>query len=56
MLVKGGKAHRARDSISDSDVFRHFYVNMVRSGEASGHLGRRVWRSSAAYLERSKAG
>ncbi|MBT7803064.1 MAG: type II secretion system F family protein, partial [Microbacteriaceae bacterium] len=33
--------------------FNHFYVNMVRSGEASGHLSD-VLRELATYLERAK--
>ena len=35
------------------DVFSHFYINMVRSGEASGHLAD-VLAELAAYLERAK--
>ena len=36
------------------DIFNHFYINMVRSGEASGDLAD-VLQELAAYLERSKA-
>ena len=50
--LKGGKALSAGLE-KRSDVFNHFYVNMVRSGEASGHLAD-VLAELAAYLERSK--
>ncbi|MFL2502661.1 MAG: type II secretion system F family protein [Luminiphilus sp.] len=50
--LKGGKALSAGLE-KRSDVFNHFYVNMVRSGEASGHLAD-VLTELAAYLERSK--
>lgn len=36
------------------DIFNNFYINMVRSGEASGDLAD-VLQELAAYLERSKA-
>ena len=51
--LKGGKALSAGLE-KRSDVFNHFYINMVRSGEASGHLAD-VLQELAAYLERSKA-
>ncbi|MEC8112386.1 MAG: type II secretion system F family protein, partial [Pseudomonadota bacterium] len=35
------------------DIFNHFYINMVRSGEASGDLAD-VLQELATYLERSK--
>ena len=50
--LKGGKALSAGLE-KRRDVFNHFYVNMVRSGEASGHLAD-VLAELAAYLERSK--
>ena len=50
--LKGGKALSAGLE-KRPDVFSHFYVNMVRSGEASGHLAD-VLAELAAYLERSK--
>ena len=50
--LKGGKALSAGLE-KRPDVFNHFYVNMVRSGEASGHLAD-VLAELAAYLERSK--
>ena len=36
------------------EVFNSFYINMVRSGEASGHLAD-VLHELAAYLERARA-
>ncbi len=51
--LKGGKALSAGLE-KRPDVFNHFYVNMVRSGEASGHLAD-VLEELAAYLQRSKA-
>ena len=51
--LKGGKALSAGLE-KRPDVFNHFYINMVRSGEASGHLAN-VLQELAAYLERSKA-
>lgn len=51
--LKGGKALSAGLE-KRPDVFNHFYINMVRSGEASGHLAD-VLQELAAYLERSKA-
>ena len=50
--LKGGKALSAGLE-KRPDVFNHFYINMVRSGEASGHLAD-VLQELAAYLERSK--
>ena len=50
--LKGGKALSAGLE-KRPDVFNHFYVNMVRSGEASGHLAD-VLGELAAYLERAK--
>ena len=50
--LKGGKALSAGLE-QRPDAFNHFYVNMVRSGEASGHLSD-VLRELAAYLERAK--
>ena len=50
--LKGGKALSAGLE-KRPDVFSHFYINMVRSGEASGHLAD-VLAELAAYLERSK--
>ena len=50
--LKGGKALSAGLE-KRADVFSHFYINMVRSGEASGHLAD-VLAELAAYLERSK--
>jgi general secretion pathway protein F len=50
--LKGGKALSAGLE-KRPDVFNHFYVNMVRSGEASGHLAE-VLGELAAYLERAK--
>jgi len=50
--LKGGKALSAGLE-KRSDVFNHFYINMVRSGEASGHLAD-VLQELAAYLERAK--
>lgn len=50
--VKGGKAFSA--GLEDrSEHFGTFYVNMVRSGEASGRLGE-VLNRLAEYLERSR--
>lgn len=51
--LKGGKALSAGLE-KRSDIFSHFYINMVRSGEASGQLAT-VLAEMAAYLERSKA-
>jgi general secretion pathway protein F len=50
--LKGGKALSAGLE-KRPDAFNHFYVNMVRSGEASGHLSD-VLRELSAYLERAK--
>jgi general secretion pathway protein F len=50
--LKGGKALSAGLE-KRADVFNHFYINMVRSGEASGHLAD-VLQELAAYLERAK--
>ena len=50
--LKGGKALSAGLE-KRSGVFNHFYINMVRSGEASGHLAD-VLQELAAYLERAK--
>ena len=50
--LKGGKALSAGLE-NRRDVFNHFYINMVRSGEASGHLAD-VLQELAAYLERAK--
>ncbi len=50
--LKGGKSLSAGLE-KRPDVFSHFYINMVRSGEASGHLAD-VLAELAAYLERSK--
>ncbi|WP_409524912.1 type II secretion system F family protein [Nitrincola sp. MINF-07-Sa-05] len=51
--VKGGKGLSHALS-NHADLFGSFYVNMVRSGEASGRLSE-VLSSLAAHLERSKA-
>ena len=51
--LKGGKALSAGLE-KRPDVFNPFFVNMVRSGEASGHLAD-VLSELATYLERSKA-
>ena len=50
--LKGGKALSVGLE-KRPDAFNHFYVNMVRSGEASGHLSD-VLRELATYLERAK--
>ena len=50
--LKGGKALSVGLE-KRADVFNHFYINMVRSGEASGHLAD-VLQELAAYLERAK--
>lgn len=50
--LKGGKALSAGLE-KRSDIFNHFYINMVRSGEASGLLAD-VLQELAAYLERAK--
>ena len=50
--LKGGKALSAGLE-KRPDVFDQLYINMVRSGEASGHLAD-VLAELAAYLERSK--
>ncbi len=47
--LKGGKALSAGLE-KRPDAFNHFYINMVRSGEASGHLSD-VLRELATYLE-----
>lgn len=51
--LKGGKSLSAGFD-KRPDVFSHFYINMVRSGEASGHLAD-VLAELAAYLERGGA-
>ncbi|WP_151702563.1 type II secretion system F family protein [Nitrincola alkalilacustris] len=51
--VKGGKG-LSHALGNHTDLFGSFYVNMVRSGEASGRLSE-VLSSLAAHLERSKA-
>lgn len=51
--LKGGKALSVGLE-ARSDVFDSFYINMVRSGEASGSLSV-VLAELAAYLERSRA-
>ncbi len=51
--LKGGKA-LSSGLEKRPDVFSHFYINMVRSGEASGHLSA-VLAELGAYLERAKA-
>ena len=50
--LKGGKALSAGLE-KRPDVFNHFYVNMVRSGEASGHLAD-VLAELAAYFTHCK--
>lgn len=50
--LKGGKSLSAGLD-KRPDIFSHFYINMVRSGEASGHLAD-VLAELAAYLERAK--
>lgn len=50
--LKGGKSLSAGLG-KRPDIFSHFYINMVRSGEASGHLAE-VLAELAAYLERAK--
>lgn len=42
------------DAFANQNVFSHFYVNMIRAGEASGNLDQALGRM-AEYLERSKA-
>lgn len=51
--LKGGKALSVGLE-TRTDVFDSFYINMVRSGEASGSLAT-VLAELAAYLERSRA-
>lgn len=51
--VKGGKG-LSQAMQAYPDVFGNFYVNMVRSGEASGNLAE-VLARLAEYLERAKA-
>jgi general secretion pathway protein F len=51
--VKGGKALSQAMQPYES-VFGSFYINMVRSGEASGHLSE-VLDRLVAYLENAKA-
>jgi len=51
--LKGGKALSVGLE-KRADIFSHFYISMVRSGEASGNLAG-VLDELAAYLERSKA-
>lgn len=51
--LKGGKALSVGLE-TRVDVFDHFYINMVRSGEASGSLAT-VLAELAAYLERTRA-
>lgn len=51
--LKGGKALSVGLE-ARADVFSHFYISMVRSGEASGNLAG-VLAELASYLERSKA-
>ena len=51
--LKGGKALSASLSHHE-DLFGTLYINMIRSGEASGRLGE-VLAELAEYLERSKA-
>ena len=50
--LKGGKSLSAGLD-KRPDIFSHFYINMVRSGEASGHLAD-VLAELSAYLERAK--
>ena len=51
--IKGGKSlTMALEAYPD--VFTHFYISMVRSGEASGNVGE-VLSELADYLTRSKA-
>lgn len=51
--LKGGKALSVGLE-SRPDVFNHFYISMIRSGEASGRMAE-VLSELAAFLERSKA-
>ena len=51
--LKGGKA-LSKGLEQHPGVFSPFYINMVRSGEASGHLSQ-VLAEMAEYLERIKA-
>ena len=51
--LKGGKALSVGLE-SRPDVFNHFYISMIRSGEASGRIAE-VLSELAAFLERSKA-
>lgn len=51
--VKGGKAF-SHALEGHTSLFGSFYINMIRSGEASGRLAE-VLASLAAHLERSKA-
>lgn len=51
--VKAGKG-LSQALVSYPDVFNNFYVNMVRSGEASGHLAS-VLERLADYLTNAKA-
>ena len=50
--LKGGRA-LSKGLEQYPNVFSHFYINMVRSGEASGRLSE-ILEELAAYLERSK--
>lgn len=51
--VKAGKG-LSQALLSYPEVFNNFYINMVRSGEASGHLGE-VLARLADYLANAKA-
>ncbi|MBE9538065.1 MAG: type II secretion system F family protein [Proteobacteria bacterium] len=51
--VKGGKA-LSQGLIQNEDIFGNFYINMVRSAEASGQLPE-VLERLVEYLENSKA-
>ncbi len=51
--VKGGKG-LSQAMQAHPNVFGNFYINMVRSGEASGHLAE-VLARLAEYLDRAKA-
>ena len=51
--VKGGKA-LSQALLPHENVFGNFYINMVRSGEASGHLSE-VLSRLVEYLENAKA-
>ncbi len=51
--VKGGKA-LSQGLLQHEDIFGNFYINMVRSAEASGHLPE-VLARLVEYLENAKA-